>query len=157
VLTCRRERALRALILNAAMHARRSDNARKSNPPSAIDIAGSACATVISLILKFRDRRATDAALLIDAARTRVARTLSRNFWQQKNFRDHRLCVSSPLAKTGFLRESPRLIRHRVLAARSNRWPRSAINTRLQARDSEPPPATMTASAVAAFRCRVWI
>ena len=42
----------------------------------------------------------------------RAARTLSRDFWQQKNFHANRLRVSSPLAKTGFLSESPPLIRN---------------------------------------------
>jgi hypothetical protein len=41
----------------------------------------------------------------------RVVRTLSRDFWQQKNFHAHRLRVSSPLAKTGFPRESLQMIR----------------------------------------------
>jgi hypothetical protein len=50
-------------------------------------------------------------SLAADACRKRVARTLSRGFWQQKNFHAHRLRVSTPLAKSGFLRESPRLIR----------------------------------------------
>jgi len=43
---------------------------------------------------------------LMETAQTRLARTLSRDFWQQKNFRAHRLRVSSPFAKTGFSRES---------------------------------------------------
>jgi hypothetical protein len=43
---------------------------------------------------------------LIAAGKKRPAWTLSRGFWQQKNFHAHRLQVSSPLAKTGFSRES---------------------------------------------------
>jgi len=43
---------------------------------------------------------------VIEGARRCLARTLSRDVWQQKNFRAHRLRVSSPLAKTGFLSES---------------------------------------------------
>jgi hypothetical protein len=43
---------------------------------------------------------------LVDAGKNHVARTLSRSFWQQKNFHVNRLRVSSSLAKTGFLRES---------------------------------------------------
>ena len=39
-------------------------------------------------------------------AQTVVARTLSRAFWQQKNFCAQRLRVSAPLAKDGFLLES---------------------------------------------------
>jgi hypothetical protein len=46
-------------------------------------------------------------SLAIDAtAQTAAARTLSREFWQQKNFHAHRLRVSTPLAKDGFLLES---------------------------------------------------
>jgi hypothetical protein len=39
-------------------------------------------------------------------AQTGAARTLSRVFWQQKNFRAHRLRVSTPLANDGFSLES---------------------------------------------------
>src|ERR1700687_4162867 len=47
----------------------------------------------------------------VETGQRRVARTLSRNFWQQKNFHPHRLRVSSALAKTPFLSESPAPIR----------------------------------------------
>jgi len=43
---------------------------------------------------------------IAETAREPIAWTLSREFWQQKNFRAHRLRASSALAKTGFLRES---------------------------------------------------
>src|SRR5258708_38390751 len=42
-----------------------------------------------------------------DGGEKHVARTLSRDFWQYKNFGAHRLCDSPALAKTGFCRESP--------------------------------------------------
>ncbi|MGO8910278.1 MAG: hypothetical protein ACLQDM_13310 [Bradyrhizobium sp.] len=48
----------------------------------------------------------TNSSRVMAAAQILVARTLSREFWQQKNFCAHRLRASSPLAKTGFLRES---------------------------------------------------
>jgi hypothetical protein len=43
---------------------------------------------------------------VVEVAQMRVARTLSREFWQQKNFHARRLRASSSLAKTGFLSES---------------------------------------------------
>src|ERR1700744_4861649 len=49
------------------------------------------------------------------APQKRAARTLSRNFWQSKNFHAHRHRVSSALAKTGLSGESPPPIRKPIL------------------------------------------
>src|SRR6201986_4799561 len=49
------------------------------------------------------------------APQKRAARTLSRNFWQPKNFHAHRHRVSSALAKTGFTDESRQPIRKPIL------------------------------------------
>jgi hypothetical protein len=60
---------------------------------------------------------------LINSGKKWIARTLSRGFWQQKNFHAHRLRVSSPLAKTGFLSESPPPIRGRDFFVRGDLSP----------------------------------
>jgi hypothetical protein len=43
--------------------------------------------------------------------RKRAAWTLSRHFWQSKNFQAFRVAAASALAKTSFLSESPPPIR----------------------------------------------
>jgi hypothetical protein len=47
------------------------------------------------------DARSTSSRL-INSGRKAAAWTLSRDFWQQKNFRPHGLPALSSLAKTGF-------------------------------------------------------
>jgi hypothetical protein len=79
------------------------------------------------------------------AGRKRAARTLSRDFWQQKNFYANRLRVSSALAKTGFLSESPPLIRkgkrsvsHRA-AARLAAYGKRSMHMRSRRAAAKPP------------------
>jgi hypothetical protein len=81
--------------------------------------------------------RAVDAAPMwlrrFDGEQRPTARTLSRDFWQQKNFHAHRLRVSSPLAKTGFLGESQAVIRVALFVLGCHRDARSAIDASLRA------------------------
>jgi hypothetical protein len=55
----------------------------------------------VSLIIARSTSLTTDTG-----AQTAVARTLSRELWQQKNFRGHRLRLRTPLANGGFSLES---------------------------------------------------
>jgi hypothetical protein len=71
-----------------------------------VNSAGNACATGFSLITHSTIDVRARPLHGVDVGEKRPARTLSREFWQQKNFRARRVRVSSPLAKTGFSRES---------------------------------------------------
>ena len=84
----------------------------RENPPRLIyQSTRSACAAGVFVHHARVPRWAWDVLRRFGAGRKRAARTLSRDFWQQKNFHNERLRVSSVLAKTGFLGESPALIR----------------------------------------------
>jgi hypothetical protein len=83
------------------------------------------------------------------------ARTLSREFWQQKNFHAHRLCVSSSLAKTGFLSESRAAdsgVEAFVARANFAIYGERSVHARMRGARGDPP-----ASPLSDFRCRVWI
>jgi hypothetical protein len=89
---------------------------------------------------------------VINSGKKRIARTLSRGFWQQKNFHAHRLRVSSPLAKTGFLSESPPPIRGRDFFVCDDLTP-LMVNDRCRSGAHEAAATTPT-SPHATSRCR---
>jgi hypothetical protein len=75
------------------------------------NIVGSACAAGVFVFHEISDGAQSMSSQLAGSRGKLVAWTLSRGFWQSKNFHAHRLRASSSLAKSRFLRESPRLIR----------------------------------------------
>jgi hypothetical protein len=85
--------------------------ARESDTRDVVAIAESACAAIVSLNRTSIDRCNGNVSAVDQCRLKRVTRTLSRGFWQQKNFHAHRLRVSSSLAKTAYPRESLQMIR----------------------------------------------
>jgi hypothetical protein len=97
-------------------------------------------ATALQLFLQFSPSTidAPSASLrLIGAVQNAVAWTLSRKFWQQKNFCVYRVGVSSALAKTEFLDESPLPIRGHVSGRGDEFSDRDERSTRLRASDRD--------------------
>jgi hypothetical protein len=85
----------------------------------------------------------------------RAARSLSRDFWQQKNFRGKPADVSSALAKTEFPDESLQPIRKTRVPGGDGLHP--AVNERsgLEHTDEDDDDG-VAARSCAGFRCRVW-
>jgi len=102
----RRERATRIQQQHNKPSAQRSKNRAKNRNKQFSTLQE---ATVPQRFLRFMHSMigiSSTSSHLMKATRMRVAWTLSRDFWQQKNFHAHRLHVSSPLAKPGFSHES---------------------------------------------------
>src|SRR4051812_29784811 len=79
----------------------------------------------VSLSSRLTNGVAQTRARLVRRSRKRGARTLSREFWQSKNFHVWRSRSASALVKTGFSRESrdadSRRVAHRLAAKTSSR------------------------------------
>jgi hypothetical protein len=111
VLTHPTEDARRALIGSTTMLARNDANSTGKRDVGDCQFVKSACATGVFIVRTFGDRSIADVIGLIEAARKRVAWTLSLGFWQEKNFSCSAASRVFLLAKTGPTRESPPAIR----------------------------------------------
>jgi hypothetical protein len=72
----------RALLDNTANHSRDEANGAQKPRWKNLDIAKSDCTAAVFAIHAFDDWAAPMSSRVVEATRMRVARTLSRDFWQ---------------------------------------------------------------------------